>query len=508
MDRCNRRQFLTESLGAGLALVPMRAAMVQAAQQAEAVRVCLVTSDAAKQWDITGVFEELGLAWEATSPAKASQITTDRFAALWITSSSYPEPSALPKELLGKLEQFLKAGKGVFAEYVSNFPAVQADDSPQRTGIARLFVANPVDLPDALPAGIILDEHDSMCLPLLKEPERSKRVLAFGRVAGVEKVVPKSQPQDTWTGLLWGERGPGRYALATTSISEFRRRQYAPLAHWSKFLRQLVTALLPEPERRKVLDRYIPVQAYTEPRVWVQPGTEVRVVVETSPNARVHLLRPATVGMTASGGGRYEGKWMAAGSGEQNLAVEVSRAGRKRSLEIPVRIAGRKAAYLRALERNIRWYERSGALLKPDGTMGVSEWISGPDIEGVRSPTGRSSCSRPSERTACFSRRWRFGCTGSWQEARGTSASRRTCSSESWTSSGWREATEGTACGIRGAGEGRHSKTTFRGRRFAPWPATATPRTGCSWSAACFQRRPRCARSGRTTGCAFLFITE
>jgi len=400
MEKRNRRQFLTESLGAGLALVPMRAATVEAAQ-GEAVRVCLVAGDAAKQWDITGVFEELGLAWEATSPAKARQIQADRFAVLWITSSSYPEPSALPKDLLGKMEEFLKAGKGVFAEYVSNFPGVQAAaDTPQKTGIARLFVVNPVDLPDALPAGIILDEQDSICLPLLKEPEGSKHVLEFGRVAGVEKIVPKFQPKDTWTGLLWGEMGSGRYALATTSLSEFRRRQYAPLAHWSKFLCQLVTALLPESERRKLLERHIPVRAYTEPRVWMQPGTEVQVIVETSPTARVELVRPATAGLADSGGGRYAGKWMAAGSGARNLVVEVSRAGRKRNVEIPVRIADRKAAYRRALERNIRWYERSGALLKPDGTMGVSEWISGPDIEGVRLAYSAEQLQAP-ERADC-----------------------------------------------------------------------------------------------------------
>ena len=33
------------------------------------------------------------------------------------------------------LEQFLVTGKGVFAEYVSNFPGVRAGDSPQKTGL-------------------------------------------------------------------------------------------------------------------------------------------------------------------------------------------------------------------------------------------------------------------------------------------------------------------------------------------------------------------------------------
>jgi hypothetical protein len=399
MVKRNRRQFLTESLGVGLALAPPQTAWVQGSPT-ENVRVCLVVGDAHRQWDIARVFQELGLAYEVTSADRASGIQTDRFAALWIASSSYPEPAAMPEQLIRKLDEFLEAGKGVFAEYVSNFPGVRAGDSPQKTGIARLFVANPLDLPDALAAGTILDEQDSLCLPLLEEPHGSKPVLAFGRVAGVERIVPKFQHKDTWTGLLWGESSRGRYALATTSISEFRRRQYAPLAHWSKFVRQLVTALLPEPQRREVLERYIPVQAYTEPRVWALPGAIIRVVVETAPNVRVELARPARVGLIDSGNGRYEAEQKVAGPGVLDFAVEVSRASQKRRLEFPVRVTDRTTAYSHALERNMLWYERSGALLKPDGTLGVSEWVSGPDTEGVRIAYGAEQQQSP-ERADC-----------------------------------------------------------------------------------------------------------
>jgi hypothetical protein len=399
MVKRNRRQFLAESLGAGLVLSPAAKAWVQEWPTAE-VRVCLVAVDAHRRWDIGGIFQELGLKYEITSPDVASRIETNRFAALWIASSTYPELGALPEELTKKLEEFLEAGKGVFAEYVSDFPGVRAGDSPQKTGIARLFVAHPLDLPGALAAGAILDEQDSLCLPLVEEPKGTKPVLAFGRVAGVERIVPEFQPKDTWTGLLWGERAGGRYALATTSLSEFRRRQYAPLAHWSKFLRELVIALLPEPQRRQVLERYIPVRAYTEPRVWALPGAIVRVVVETAPKVRVELARPAKVDLADSGGGRYEVEQKIAGPGRLDLAVEVSRAGQKRRVEFPLRVADRRTAYSHALERNIRWYERSGALLKPDGTRGVSEWVSGPDIEGVRIAYGAEQQQSP-ERADC-----------------------------------------------------------------------------------------------------------
>ena len=97
--------------------------------------MCLVAGDAHRQWDIAGIFQELGLEYEVTSADVASRIQSDRFAALWIASSSYPEPAAMPEQLIRKLDEFLEAGKGVFAEYVSNFPGVRAGDSPQKTGL-------------------------------------------------------------------------------------------------------------------------------------------------------------------------------------------------------------------------------------------------------------------------------------------------------------------------------------------------------------------------------------
>jgi len=86
MVKRNRRQFLAESLGVGLALAPPQTAWVQGSPT-ENVRVCLAVGDAHRQWDIARVFQELGLAYEVTSADRASGIQTDRYAALWIASS-------------------------------------------------------------------------------------------------------------------------------------------------------------------------------------------------------------------------------------------------------------------------------------------------------------------------------------------------------------------------------------------------------------------------------------
>lgn len=389
MDR-NRRQFLAE--GMSLALLSSRAAAT--AEPA----VCLV---APGPLDVVGVFDELGLRHEIVGMENAARIPSENFALLWVAAPSYPEPVELPPDALKKIERFLQTGKGVFAEFVTNFPAAPADDAIQKTGIARLFVANPLGVPDRTPAGTILDEHDSMCLPMSGDPEGLKEVLSFGRVAGVERIVPNFRPAETWPGLLWGQKGPGRFAFATTSLSEFRRREYAPLAHWERILRELVLALLPETERSQVLKRYIPLRAYTEPRVWVLPETKFQVVVETSNAKRVEVVSPARMELAPAASGRWEGELKAGQPGVMRVVVKVTGNESVRAADPALRVMDRKAAYRRALERNIRWFERSGLLLRPDGTLGVFEWISGPNMDGNRVAFGAENIRTP-ERTDCL----------------------------------------------------------------------------------------------------------
>ena len=321
--------------------------------------------------DIAGVFEELGLTYRLLrSPGEPGPAEL-----LWIVSATYPEPAGLAAPLRARVERQLAAGKGVYAEFVTNFPGLPASDRMHKSGIARLFVDEPLPLDGAMPAGTILEEHDSMYLPL---EAASGTVLSFGRIAGVREVVPGFRPETTWPGLVAGERGPGRFAFSTTSLSEFRRRKYAPVAHWERFLRELALWLLPEETRRRVLAAWVPLRAHTEPRVWAQPGEKVRVVVE--------------------GGG--ESEWSSAAPGAFRIPVHAARGGRIRTGAVAVRVADRKAAYMAALARNMRWFERSGVLLKPDGTAGVAEWVSGPDIEGNRNAFGAEQMFSP-ERADC-----------------------------------------------------------------------------------------------------------
>jgi hypothetical protein len=279
---------------------------------------------------------------------------------------------------------------------VTNFPGVPASGRIQKTGIARLVLSSPLDVPNGLEAGTILDEHDSYSLPLSGQPRSAREVLSFGRVRGVRKVVSASDPEDRWPGLVAGASGPGRFAFSTTNLSEFRARKYAPAAHWEHFLRDLVLSLLPTRARQQVLAQYIPLKAWSEPRTWAHPGTSVHLTVVTSPGLKVSAGGVAR----AEEGGRYRRELKNPEPGVLRIPVSASGAAGSRTGEIVLRIEDRKIAYRRALARNIRWFERSGALLRPDGSLGVAEWISGPDTDGNRIPFGAEQMFSP-ERADC-----------------------------------------------------------------------------------------------------------
>lgn len=389
-----RREFLAGAVPLALCLDVSAAS----ASTGTTPRACIVTSDDRRRPDVAGVFDELGIGYDLVPLGAAEDANRSRYSILWITSPEYPYHTELNPRMVANIESFLRAGRGVFAEFTLNFPGVMAVATPQKTGIARLFVASPLDAVDgSLPAGTILDEHDSICLPLTGDTSHLRVLLSFGNVKGVEHIMEAPAPERTWPGVVWGERDSGRFAVATTSISEFGRREYAPLTHWQRFLRNLVLALLPPAERAAVSAAYIPINAYTEPRVWTPPNSPVTVVVETGAGAQV-TIRGAETRETAPG--RFETRITSGAATPLTITGTIATSKARRTFEVGVRVEGRKESYRRALNRNIGWFERSGALLSPDGSRGVSEWISGPDINGNRIPYGKGQMFSP-ERADC-----------------------------------------------------------------------------------------------------------
>lgn len=387
----DRRKFL-------LALPGLTAAPAYVSGEGKPpVRACIAAGEGLAQPDICGVMADLGLSYEVVSVKNGEAANPIQYSLLWITCEEYPYHLQFSQPMLSAIDAFLKAGKGVFAEFVVNFPGVPAAPTPQKTGVARLFVREPLDS-SGLPAGSILDEHDSICLPIEPQVPNTRAVLSFGEVKGVRTVIGEPSPGLCWAGLITGTRDGGRFAVAGTSISAFRRREYAPATHWERFLRELVLALLPDGDRKVILSQYLPVRCYTEPRRWVPPGSKYTVVVETEPGVRVALAGNGEARKTS--GGRYEKELQSGTAGTRLIAGTVSRSNMRRGIEVRVDVLDRREAYRRALERNLRWFERSGVLLRADGTLGVCEWISGPDINGNRIPYGKGQMFSPL-RTDC-----------------------------------------------------------------------------------------------------------
>jgi hypothetical protein len=395
--KVTRRTFLSTGIGAAVTAIPN----YQFAKTAvpAAIKVALVIPGRLHQVDVAAVFEELGLtvnavpesAWERLNPAQSSL--------LWIVSATYPDPTEISAAGLAVIEKFLEAGKGVFAEFASNFPGVHPAAPIHRADVARLFVAEPASFPFALPLGAILDPHDAVCLPY-EETDSVRAIVKIAKIAGVEKMDAAIPPKNLIPAVLLGNRGQGRFAVAATSISEFARRQYAPQSHWNGLLRDLALTLLPEGDRARVLESYLPLQVHTEPRRWAPPNTPVRLVAATSSGATLSVVPQARSAWKETAPGNYEVPAGAPSAGVKQFTVRSRKGKAERSRTVELRVEDRKAAYRRALDNNIRWFEQSGVLQRPDGSLGLAEWISGPDIEGNRIPFGKRQGFSP-ERADC-----------------------------------------------------------------------------------------------------------
>jgi len=122
-------------------------------------------------------------------------------------------------------------------------------------------------------------------------------------------------------------------------------------------------------------------------------------VAETASGATLRLDGPTKAVWTEAVRGRYETP-LTVSAGDKQFQLRASRGRAVRSAAVRLRVDSRKTAYRRALDNNLRWFEKSGVMLRPDGSLGVAEWISGPDIEGNRIPFGKRQGFSP-ERADC-----------------------------------------------------------------------------------------------------------
>ncbi len=199
---------------------------------------------------------------------------------------------------------------------------------------------------------------------------------------------PPPPPQPA---LLEIKRGKGKLLFSLLKISDYKNRFFRPSEKWEVLLRRIVLYLLPEGERKEVEEKYIPLKAWTEPRDFVPLGEAFKLIVETRKDAGVRaVVASREIELEKKGNGRWEGE-VELGRGEHKITVEASFKDDRIKREVEIEVADRREIYRRALDRNIRWFLRSGVMPLPNGSKGVYNqkciaWFDGGPEEWLPSP--------------------------------------------------------------------------------------------------------------------------
>lgn len=204
--------------------------------------------------------------------------------------------------------------------------------------------------------------------------------------------------------------GRGEVILSAPRLSDFRRRNFRLTRRWEELWRGVVLSLLPPGGRDAIAARYVPLEAYTEPRLWAPPRTPVKLVVKTRPGAEVRatserlgeLALSATQELTRERatvepdgpqpGGRFEATFVAE-RGSDKITVTAKTATGTAATEVSFDCKPRREKYREALDLNMKWFTQSGVLPKPDGSGGIHSqvcmaWLEShpPDYDFLGSP--------------------------------------------------------------------------------------------------------------------------
>lgn len=189
-------------------------------------------------------------------------------------------------------------------------------------------------------------------------------------------------------GLVVSEYGRGAVVVSTSKFSDFRARHYRLTERWELLLRNIFFYLIPDAHRADIVNRWVPLRAYTEPRVWQIPGEKVTLIVETHPDAGVTVVCDAikNARLVSKGKGLWEmplelpeGKYVI------NIIAETKHGKNTQTVELD--ILPREVKYKEVLDRNIEWFFEAELLAGENGEGGVytqrnMAWFDGAPWDG------------------------------------------------------------------------------------------------------------------------------
>lgn len=165
--------------------------------------------------------------------------------------------------------------------------------------------------------------------------------------------------------------GEGMALLCAPCISTFRRREFRLTERWEELWRAVLLELLPPARRAEIAARRVPLAVHTEPRLWAEPGTPVKLVVETAPGAAVTARSERHGPLTLAPADGLLAASFAAPNGLDRITVTAATASGNAVCTVPFEGLPRAQAYRRALDRNLVWFRRSGVLPASDGSRGI-----------------------------------------------------------------------------------------------------------------------------------------
>ena len=319
----------------------------------------------------TSAADDLGVRIETSGDPSPEKVD-----ALLVCAPEYPRVESPSTSLRETIESFLSAGKSVYVEYTPLAGLLAGQ--PRTAGFERIFVSAQGRATEGLHVGDILEEHASSYLPAdggALSAEGARVLLSYGRAAGLDRAV-FGPPDDSLPALLEVPRGNGRLLVATTALSNCVKGRYRPARSWQVLLRSVLLSLLPPETALGTRERYIELEAWTEPRQWIPTGRPVRLHVKARADDDVTATGPdGEIDLTVRNDGALVSRPLRLTQGRHELRVTVTRGEAKRECVVEIEVSSRSARYEKALARNLRWFEQAGMLIAPDGSAGVREGL-------------------------------------------------------------------------------------------------------------------------------------
>jgi len=311
----------------------------------------------------------------------------DGIDALYLLAGTHDETLAKPartisRELAFKLHSFTQKGGGFYVEGVTptSSPTMELLGFKRNTGIHSVGILKVVK-PQASPHWITASFPDDQIWQVRgvsyfdgsKSWNSDQIVLELAPAVGTYRIFRTAEGKRI-PALIASFATEGRGYYATLPLSEFRDQGYGPRAAWEQLLERVVLAPLSPETRERMLREKLTLKAWTEPRTWALPGSQLNLVAECRPDAdlRVSGLPESKLEWKTDSESRRRAN-IRLPEGDYRIQLQATWQGRRTEQEVALVVAPRQTWYRRALDRNMNWFLRSGLLPAPDGSKGVLE---------------------------------------------------------------------------------------------------------------------------------------